>query len=67
MESLFQLEKPLGVCKSPPMGRESLYWYRKLTGLSPFLQVAATQAGAAQGWDLEGFGPVFSFSLQRRW
>lgn len=75
--SLFQSEKLLGVCKNnqgkfpcPPTGGEGLYWYRKPTGLSPFLQVAATHQEQAQrrGWDLEGFGPVSSLSLEkRRW
>lgn len=31
------------------MGGEGLYWYRRPTGLSPFLQVAATHPGAGSG------------------
>lgn len=73
---MFQSEKLLGVCKSnqgkfpcPPTGGVGLYWYRKPTGLSPFLQVATTHQEQAQrrGWDLEGFGPMSSLSLERRW
>lgn len=76
MGSLFQSKRSWESAKAdqskfpcPPTGGEGLYWCRRPTGQSPFLQVAVTHQKQTQGrgWDLEGFGPVSSFSLERRW